>query len=511
MAAASNKPGAVHYALVFFVMVSVILGIFSYMNHREFSDKSAQFADKDAEVAKMKAAVKSGDDQIQALKKEIGRLFDVTLNNANIGDPNTVVGAAQKDRADFGKTLAGTNYAETLQKMREAIDAAIADRDSKAAQVAALEKELKEERDRLNQRVETANKAQSKSETEKLDVVSTQDERLKAKQEEIDRLKTDNNALQAELNQVREAWEKDARGKTQEIANLENRIQFLGDKIDNLEKLSFEVPDGLIQRVDNTSRLVWINLGSADYLKPRITFSVYSKENHGVGRGAEDVKGKIEVTRILGAHLAEARITEDDIVRPMLANDLIYTPAWSPGLVEKIAFAGLIDMDSDGKSDWDEMLQILSTSGASVDTYVNDEGERLPENSKISVHTKFLVLGYIPEPDQVVTDEEKKTVALVRKHQNEMLKEARVNGVRTIKLNDFLAFIGYESKRRTFRPGQERPYNLKAGSSSAATSEPVNDRISSGNVSGAFGPGRKSAPQQTSDGHTSKLFSPSGR
>lgn len=511
MAAASNKPGAVHYALIVFVMITVVLGIVSYMNHREYSDKSAQFAEKDAELSKQKAMVKTLDDQIQALKKEVGRLFDVVLDPANPDNPNTVVGGGRKDMADFGKTLKGTNYAETLQKMREALDTMTADRDSKAAQVAQLEKDLKVERDRLNARVDTANKAQSKAETEKLDVVSTQDERLKAKQDEIDRLKQEVNSLSAELAQEKEAGERFRKQAAQEIANLENRIQFLVEKLDNLEKLSFEVADGLITRVDNTSKLVWINLGAADFLKPRMTFSVYSKENHGVGRGAEDVKGKIEVTRILGPHIAEARITDEDLIRPMLANDILYTPLWSPGLVEKVAFIGLIDMDNDGKSDWPEMLQLLSISGASVDTYVDDEGKRHPEGSKITVHTKFLVLGDIPEPDQVVNEDDKQKLTEIRKHLTDMTKEARVNGVRSIKLNDFLAFIGYESKRRTFRPGQERPFNLKAGAASGSVGETVGDRTSAGNVTGIYGQKRKSAPQQSSDGHTSKLFTPAGK
>jgi hypothetical protein len=271
--------------------------------------------------------------------------------------------------------------------------------------------------------------------------------------------------------------------------------------------LSFEVADGLVQRVDNSSKLVWINLGSDDFLKPRMTFSVYSKENQGVGRGAEDVKGKIEVTRILGPHIAEARIAEEDLFRPMVANDLLYTPLWSPGLVEKVAFVGLIDLDGDGKSDWDEMLQLLALAGASVDTFVDESGKRLPDGSKITVQTKFLVRGFIPEPDTVAAND-KERVLEIRKHEAEMVKEARINGVRTIKLNDFLAFIGFESKRRVFRPGQDRPFNLRSGATSASANEVPIDRSSTGNVSGSF---RKSMPQLSSDGHTSKLFTPGAK
>lgn len=511
MAAASNKPGAVHYALIIFVMITVVLGIVSYMNHREYSDQSAKFAEKEAEVSKLGRLVKNGDDQVQVLKKLVGRNFDLVDDATNPQNANTVKNAALKDMADFGKELAGANYAETLQRLREALDAALADRDSKAAQVAALQKDLQTERDRLNSQVDTANKAKTKSETDKRDVIATQDERLNAKQEELNKLKADNNGLTAELAQEKEGRERDNKAKNQEITNLENRIEFLREKLNNVEKVSFEVANGLIQRVDNASKTVWINLGEADFLKPRMTFSVYAKENQGVGRGQEDVKGRIEVTRIIGPHMAEARITEEDLFRPMVAKDLIYTPLWRPGLVEKISFVGLIDLDGDGKSDWEEMKQILAVHGAEADNYVDDNGKRIPETGKITVHTKFLVLGHVPEPDQVVGDDDKQKVTEIRKHLTEMTKEARVNGVRPIKLNDFLAFVGVKLNRRVFRPGQERAFNLKSGATSTAVNEPLGDRSANGNVSGAFGTQRKSAPQMSSDGHTSKLFSGTGK
>jgi hypothetical protein len=86
-----------------------------------------------------------------------------------------------------------------------------------------------------------------------------------------------------------------------------------------------------------------------------------------------------------------------------------------------------------------------------------------------------------------------------------MKKEARANGVRVIKMNDFLAYIGFHNKRRTFLPGQDRPFTLKAGAASTAVNEPLGDRSSSGNVSGVNSKS-KSSPQKASSGATSKVF-----
>ena len=40
MAAAANKPGAVHYTLAFFVALAVVLGITNYMSYQAASEKT---------------------------------------------------------------------------------------------------------------------------------------------------------------------------------------------------------------------------------------------------------------------------------------------------------------------------------------------------------------------------------------------------------------------------------------------------------------------------------------
>ncbi len=434
-----------------------------------------------------------------------GRKFELVEDTTNPQNMNAVAPAARKDMADFGKDVAGTTYAETLQKLREALDAASADVASKTTQIASLQKDLNEQKTRLNAQVDTHRKAQEKAEADLRNTVASRDEKLNAKQTEIDRHKADINQLTAELAQEKEGREKERKKLQDEITQLEIRIDFMREKIDELEKVSFEVADGKIRRVENAANTVWIDLGESDMLKPRMTFSVYAKENQGVGRGAEDVKGKIEVTRLLGPHMAEARIIENDLYRPIVPDDLIYTPIWSPGLVEKISIIGPIDLDNDGRSDRENFKQLLAVSGAVIDNEVDDEGNRIPEDGKITVQTKFLVLGEIPDLTTVVNEDEKAKVSKINAHLTEMRKEARANGVRIIKMNDFLGYIGFQSKRRMFRPGDQRPFTLKSGATSTAVNEPLGDRASSGQTSGVFSKS-KSAPQQTSSGSTSKLF-----
>jgi hypothetical protein len=105
-----------------------------------------------------------------------------------------------------------------------------------------------------------------------------------------------------------------------------------------------------------------------------------------------------------------------------------------------------------------------------------------------------------------VTGDEKDKVLKINAHLSDMQKEARANGVRVIKLNDFLAYVGYHNKRRTYMAGQVRPFTLKAGSQSSGAGTEHIDRLSTGNVSALYKPKGRQQKQETSDGQTSKSF-----
>ena len=509
MAAAANKPGAVHYSLILFVMLSVILGITTYSFQKDSADKFAEVVKLTGDHEKANRAYQALDEQVQQLKVKIGG----NSKESPLVDPANpkagVIGGLEAELATNGKDVNGQNAFETLRKLREALDTAAADRDSKSGKILALEKEILAIKSQYQGQVDNYSKQSKDAERAKSDVIRDRDEKLNAKIQEISSLKNQLNSSRDENAQEKESREKETKTFNGTIASLKGRIEFQKNQIDNLQKLSFEDVDGSIRRVDHAARVVWIGLGEADFLKPRMTFSVGAKESPGVGRSVEDIKGKIEVTTIMGAHMAAARIIDEDLYRPMVSGDLIYTPIWTPGLIEKISLIGKIDMDNDGRSDREQLHQMMATAGAIIDNEVDDEGVRTPEGSKITVHTRFLVKGDIPElPD--VPDADKPRVKAIQAHWTEMQNEARENGVRIIKLNDFLAFIGYHTKRRTFLAGQDRPFTLKAGAASESSKESSGDRTASGNVSKVYLKGRQKK-QDSSDGANSKAFGGSGK
>ena len=90
--------------------------------------------------------------------------------------------------------------------------------------------------------------------------------------------------------------------------------------------------------------------------------------------GGEDIKGSIEVTRVLEAHLSEARILTKTSITPMAKGDPIYSPLWSPGHGEAFSVIGIIDLDGDGKDDRDLFDESVQTAGGTIDNDVDPTG-----------------------------------------------------------------------------------------------------------------------------------------
>ncbi|MBM4092301.1 MAG: hypothetical protein FJ276_23165 [Planctomycetes bacterium] len=146
----------------------------------------------------------------------------------------------------------------------------------------------------------------------------------------------------------------------------------------NLRKESFEVADATITSVNQKEGVLYVDIGSADNLKQQQTFSVYDKGTTGVMEAKS--KGRVEVVRILGEHVAMCRILEDDITNIIVPGDLVFTPAWAPGRVIHFAVAGFVDVTGDGRPDMELLENLIRING----------GQLAPE---VTVQTRYLIQG----------------------------------------------------------------------------------------------------------------------
>ncbi len=500
-ASSSGKPVGLQITLVFLVIVTLILAITTYMFHASYSTAMKDLAESNNQLSNVKKELGNSQNNEATLKRVIGLDMTTVQNASDPNDPTTVSGAALLKMKETD-ARSGADLVKTLDNLLQALNATDADRAQVAKKLADLDTNFLDLETRYRTTSEEHLKKWQKSEADLRDVTLKRDEQLAAKDQELRDLQSRKRELEDEVQNLQEQKLKDQKRYADDLVRLEginNRVQ---EELDKLKHVTFERADGQIERVDYTTRKIYINLGKADNLRERVTFSVYPKENSSIGGAPEDVKGKIEVVEILDAHTSVATIIDEDIYRPFAKGDQIYSPLWNPGRQEWFSFVGLIDLDGDGRDTRYLLHDIVKTAGASIDNEVDNEGNRLPEDGRITERTKFLVIGDIPDPTKAVRKEDQPAMKKINEKFKDMQKEARLNGVRMISLNDFLQYIGYKPGHRLYQPGQKSPYTLEH-----AVKEQSSNRSSSGNLSGIY-TRKKHDKQIIAPGNNSKLFGP---
>ena len=500
MASSSSNITAVHFSLIFFVMLSIILGVVAYMSYDDARNLRASAAKNDTEARKMKGERDKNAERARTFAARVGFQQPLGDSATQPGTANNALQSYKRDVGDESKTLKALLDEAQLQIKREkaTFDA---NKQRLDAQVADLDKKLKASEDLADDLTKQKNDAEAR--VKQID--KDKNEAIAAKQGEIDKLSAERGQLKAQIDDLNNAHQEAIAKLDKKISDLQSTVALKQQQIDQLQKVSFEKPDGRIRWVDHGTRLVWIDLGSADKLPERLTLSVYSKAHHGIARGKQDIKGSIEITRIVGAHMAEARILKNSLEDPIRKDDPIYTPLWSPGTTESFAFSGEFDLDGDGSSDRELLHRIVRAAGAKISNEVDDNGVR--HGTGLSHDDKFLVIGSIPDPAGAAPNsaERKRREQMAAAHKR-IQDEAKNKGVRIIRKADFMAWIGFKSDRRLWRPGEATKRKLRAGAHSTTVDEYVGKRGSSGQTSGIYTKRGRARGQRSSSGQTSKIF-----
>lgn len=519
--AGSNKSVGLQITLAVIMMLFVISSVVAYMQYRELEDNRARFDQATADKQAADNASRALLDQIEAMKATFG-YNQTDVGNNQESAANTVIGAALVDLAKVNSAhgpLPTNTSAAALDFLTQRVTDITTARDGLQTQLNERNDLLAKLSGQYQQKVDAHEAAKNAAETDLANLRDSTKEQLDARQKQIEDLSRSLNDLQVEFDEATATWTAERKKYVADAGQLEIQVDDLREKLKAATRVSFERPDGLVRWIDNTAGLVWINLGSQDRLRLRTTFSVYRKAHQGVARGAEDIKGQIEVTRIIDNHTAEARILDDDIYDPISKGDPVYTPLWSPGRTETFAIVGLVDLDQDGVLDRDQFHDIVSDAGARLNHEVLDDGSRVryegfPDKfltwseggPELDSDTKYLILADIPDPALAIREEDKTIREAISSHLLAMRDEARRLGIEEIRLSDFLAHIGYRPQRRLYIPGEvDRPFTLRQGAASVGTNEVIGDRSAAGSVSGVYGRSKRLKPQ-SSAGKTSDLF-----
>lgn len=503
-----------------FLTVSVVLNLILlalFWSTLSDSNKGA------ADLAQFKADVQARDKTVKELQTGMTNIQDkLGVSATDIGtEDDAEEGTLMYKLNDIIKRGQETTQAErsidtAMSKMKNEFDNQAfllqQRKDENVAQVQRFDNMVKEK----NGEVQKHDDAKTKAENQLNKNVKEHQEAIAAKDQTIADVRTSLSDTQAEFAKFRTESDRQISDLTDRVSRLSSTVVRLKRQIFEREDLSFEVADGKITFVDSARQIVSINLGKADGLRPGITFSVYQKDNSGIGRrNTEDIKGKIEITNILGPHRAEARILgagravktrsneeqrntfarrsnyyQASLLRPIAQGDPIYSPAFSRGTQELFSLVGLIDTDGDGKSDRELVRNLIRSAGGGIDNEIGDEGEEIVRN-EISHKTRFLVIANLGDQDKTDDTRKKAAYQKIQAGAEKLRKEALDSGIRIVSLRAFLDYLGFSAPSGPWRAGEDYPTTLSAGAASDGTSGGLGRRQSQGNVSGLFHPEKR--------------------
>lgn len=432
---AARQDQTLQIALIIFVGLTVILfGTLIYVNrlkadYRQQAETLTQ--EKNDEAGKARNLQNENESYRKMMGHEAFDSFDKVQEQFT------------KDMEQYGAT-----FAEEDREYREIVSQL----DSEIRRSTEQESQAKEREKQLKERllaVEKEKDAQIRKfqETVKKVEADAAAERNKFVQDR-EAINSTMRELEATVERQKESFAEQLAGLRSQLATLEtdlesttrSRQKLLDDR--KQESPSFETSDGTVTWVNQANRTVWINLGEADSLRRQVTFSVYEQDAADAGKAEK--KASIEVTRILGDHMAEARINDDSARNPILPGDNIYSQVWQRGKQIHFALTGVLDVDGDGDSDLQQVQDLIRLNGGVVDATVTKEGT---VDGEMSVETRYLVAGENPTST---------SSNALRDSWKSMTDEANTKGVEIITLDELLSRMGYKPLDGTVGLGSRR-------------------------------------------------------
>jgi len=427
--AANREAQGLQIALIVFVMCTIVLGLMTFVffnqsNEAEIARAAAVKSAQQADASMTKTAA-----EITKLKEEIGQKREAT--------PEEITKDFEADMAMYAPTIPQDKktYRQALLWVKESFDQANKDRETVNAAIVKQKADFETQMAAKDKEIETF-KAKEDEAVKSLASARAQfNDDLAAKEREKQELQDKNKNVLDEAAGIKEAAAKEQERLKKLVLVREQRIEDLTRELAQFRKTDFTVGYGAISLVDQKKRIVWINLGRADELRSGVSFAVKGG-NQGVGTG-DAVKGRIEVTQILGPHLAEARILEDSLTQPLVPGDQIWTSLWHPGIQEHYAIAGAIDLDKDGNDDHDIIRDLITQAGGIIDAEADGE-KRI---GAMTVNTRFLIVGTPPkEKGQGVY--------------SDLLSEADKMKIDRISVEKFLDRAGWKDPQQVLRYGR---------------------------------------------------------
>ncbi len=437
MAARENQ--GLQIALIIFVILTIFLIVMTYFFFSGYSEEREKAKSMAEQKASADTAMRQAVDEFDRIKLLIGA--------AQPDKIESIEEAARADMQTHGEGLVESkqNYRDLVKHMSE-----------KLHEYEAMNTKLAAETKELNDKIKT-NEEAAKAEVAKYMADSKQaetdrDAERKKFNTNRDEIKNQMAQLASKFQSTEADRQKVVQQSATQIAALTGELQQSEElrermlRKDEADEKANEYPDGRVTRVNQRTRLVWLNIGAADGLRNQTSFVVVAPEDGNPVKS--EPKGLIQVIRLTADHQAEARIVDDDLSNPIMPGDNVFSTVWERGYREHFALAGRMDIDGDGDSDRQMIHDLIVLNGGMIDAEVDEEGTKTGD---LSVDTKYLVEGDKPDAAGKALDA-----------YSAIITEAQKLGVKTIHVHEFLNYMGYRGQERTVNLGQfAKPSDFK--------------------------------------------------
>jgi len=413
-------------ALIILVMLTIILGVTTFLFFREYKDATLKATESDKKAQETANA----NQNIMAENRQL-RVF--------IGFPDTEDMPTMEGRFTDDMEKYGANLAAEEQTYRNVLASIWSTVENKNIELAAAKVEVQDWKDKYVVR-EASTDTKFQELTAGYQKVGA-DFATKTRNIEAERARVtaDQAALAQRLADARKQsaaktskLESDLQAVNENLADVEKVRDDLVNKLDEFKNETFTVPDGSIRWVNQGTKTAWIDLGRADGLTRQISFAVYPADTTDLSGGGK--KASIEVVQITGEHQAEARIIQDSITDPIMPGDKIHTPIWTPGEKKRFAIAGFIDINGDGRSDQQQLINLITMNGGVIDCQTDPSGKMI---GQMSYNTRYLVLG-----DRPTASGQQGVIA----GYSRMMDDAKKFNVKTIPVAELLQQMGWKKQ-----------------------------------------------------------------
>ncbi len=452
MASTKAESTPIFIALILFVVLSIVLGVTTYMFYKGEEDAitARKDADNEREIAEK---------ETQEVQKKVDELKGLVGAPPDPAGPTVdeIMQEYEQNQDVYGETYkrnkgtelddpSASTYPLMLKYLIDMNKSLFDQISQKGSQLTEVEQAHVAEKERLK----AAHEATRKELGALSDEIKTNNEKFAqdrtAFEKKYEKATDDVRKAQDKITEIQDKSRRDMNKVTEKMNEVDNQLSATTNALQNARKVDLEAPDGEVIWVNQVDGTVYIDLGYKDGLRRQTSFSVY---DHDVANAlTAEPKGTLEVVEVK-QDMSIAKVTsdiysKDKLLNPILKGDKIISAVFHRGEPERFAVVGKIDIDGDGRSDLPLLLRLIERNGGVVDAFVDESGNQ-GGSSKITPRTKYLVMGEKP------TD---KTKTEILDAYNDMVKLADDNGVRVIPLKDLLDHMGFEGQGRSVGLGR---------------------------------------------------------